>query len=101
MNNKTKDGYLVAVGFIIVGFLILYASGWKIDLTFFVGVGCVSLGLAGFKWPIVAELLVHWAKKQEQCSKQSINQTQKNTKDSNQILNTGGTINIFDSNKKF
>ena len=94
MDNKTKDGYLVAGGFVAGGLIFLYNSWWQFDLVFFMGIGLTALGTAGFKWPGVAEVLVHWAKKQEKANVNDSRQTQKNTKNSNQVTTNSGDVHI-------
>ena len=99
MDNKTKDGYLVAGGFVIGGLIILYSSWLQFDLVFFMGIGLIALGAAGFKWPGVAEVLVHWAKKQEKANANYSRQTQKNTKNSNQVITNSGDVHIHHHHK--
>lgn len=91
MDDKTKDGYLVSGGFILVGLVFLY-SGWgNFDLVFFIGIGLAGLGIAGFKWPSMAEILLHWVKKQEKANSYNSKQTQRNTKNSNQVIAQGNS----------
>lgn len=86
MRDKKKDGYLVAGVFVLAGAIFLYSSWWNFDLVFFMGVGLSALGIAGFKWPGVAEILLHWAKKQETSNQNRNSQTQKDTKNSIQAM---------------
>ena len=99
MNTKTKDGYLVAGIFVFVGLLFLYISWWDFDLSFYIGIGLTLLGGAGFKWPEVAEVLVHWAKKQEKANNNYSKQNQRNTKNSNQVSTNSGEVHIHQYNK--
>lgn len=93
MDKKKKDGYLVATGFVVIGLILIYCSWRQLDLVFYMGLGVTVIGAAGFRWPKVAELLVHWAKKQQKESTYS-KQTQKNTKNSNQVSTSSGDVHI-------
>ena len=99
MDNKSKDGYLVAGGFVLVGSIFLYSSGFKFDLVSFIGIVLTGLGAAGFKWPGVAEVLVHWAKKQERANSNNSRQSQRNTKNSNQVNTNSGDVHIHQYKK--
>lgn len=94
MDDKTKDGYVVAGSFVAVGLLLMYVDWGNFDLTFFMSVGLIGLGAAGFKWPGVAEVLVHWAKNQDKSNNSNSIQTQKNTKNSNQVITNSGDVHI-------
>jgi len=99
MDNKKKDSYLVAGTFVILGLIFLYTSWRQLNLVFFIGVGLTILGAAGFKWPEVAEVLVHWAKKQGKAEQSYHKQTQKNAKNSNQVITDSGDVHIHQYGK--
>lgn len=93
MDNKTKDSYLVSTGFVFVGIILIYGSGLKLDITLYIGIISTALGLAGFKWPKVAEILLHWAKKQK---KEAIRQQQQKPINSPQTgIVHGNMTNIY------
>jgi len=98
MDDKTKEGYLVSGGFVLAGLIFLYFGWGNFDLAFFVGVGLAVLGAAGFKWPGMAEVLLHWAKKQGEANSYNSRQTQKNTKNSTQAT-AKRDVNMYYYNK--
>ena len=62
MDTKLKDGYLIAGGFIVVGLIFIYVNWLKLEFGTFFGICLTVLGVAGFKWPSVAEVLVQGEK---------------------------------------
>ncbi len=93
MDDKKKDGYIVSGGFFVIGLIFIFTNGWKFDIPFFIGVGCSLLGIAGFRWPNIAEVLVHWMKKHKNVDN-STRQIQKDVKNSNQV-SAGGDVKII------
>lgn len=84
MKDSLKEGYIGGTTFIVVGLLFLYVGWGVFDLSFFIGIGLSGLGLASFKWPAVAEILVHWISKQGRHETRHSSQVQRNTENSTQ-----------------
>ena len=94
IDNKTKEGYIVAGGFVFIGFIFVYSGGLNFSLASDIGYWFIGLGVAAFKWSSIAEVLLHWAKNQEKSSINYSKQIQKNTKGSNQIGSIHGDVHI-------
>jgi hypothetical protein len=96
MDEEKRNSYIAAGAFFLTGVLTLsigFDSGWEHGkLVIILGGFLTIIGGAGFKYPQVGEVLLQWVKnysENQEASSRSNKQTQKNSKNSQQIYAEG------------
>ncbi len=95
MDENKKNGYVAAGIVTFIGIVLLYSGAItipRINLISIIGTCLTCLGILGFRFPEVGEVLFHWMEKNKQSS--SISQNQNKSKNSQQVYTNTGNVTI-------